>query len=346
MTINRNYRHPKIFTGETILSWVSRGLSLGNLENPHLFRKVVENACQYGRPEPGAIPEWPVNFKGDLEFDDASELFSLLSDTYGMPAAVLGCHFRGNGLLLTKFPFRNLSCEDCLAHSFVVHKFPVWRKDWCYVTTGYCPMHFRALTSPRSNPSCDRRMWDCYLDMLWRGRSPVISEDKRLALLALKAQVWVQKITIRCGLESDALYSLYGLLLSRRTFNSAEGIAASGFGYSKRSPYRGKLDLHDRLDFGMHTADGAQRGGALLLIGWLFDLYPDKDVEGAIRGNRKVRRTLPRSPELLGTLASRVCSTREEGVLMINRMLPLNELGSRGFADFLNAFKVAAAALR
>ncbi|MHC2148922.1 hypothetical protein [Pseudomonas sp. 210_17 TE3656] len=346
MRIEERGAHPKVIMGETMLSWVFRGLSLGWLKDPHLFRKVIQKNYSLEFSEAGLVPEWPLSVSPDLEFDNLSGLAPIFCDTYRVSTEVLGNYFGDNGLLLTTLRYRNLSCEDCLTYGFFTYRFPVWKKEWCYVTSAYCPIHLKPLKAPAALPPVERRMWDCYLYALRRGRIPVTSEEKWLAILALKAQSWIQKRTIHDSEESEALHVLYGLFLSKRTIHAAEGVAASGFGHPRRSLYRGKLDLQCRLEFGMHSADGTQRGGALLLLGWIVGLFPTKDIEGAIRGNRMIRRSLPRNPRMLGTLAARVCTTKQEGELITKMMLPLKTINSESFHEFWNGFDVAVSSLR
>jgi hypothetical protein len=338
--------YPKIITGETVLSWACRGLSLGLLKNPHLFRAAIQ---EYATPQPvdvGAIPEWPESLSLDLEFDESSELISLFHESYTESPAVIGHYFSDSGLPLTRLRYRTLSCEDCLAHSFFSFRYPVWKKDWCYLTSAYCPVHHRALACPPTLPAVENRMWDCYLHILWRGRSPVKPEDKRIAILATKAQAWIQKRALTHPSDSDGLHHLYGVLLSRRTLFAPEGVAASGFGHPPSSPYRWKLDIKARLDFGMNSANGAQRGGAMLMMGWLLDLYPAKDIDNAIRGNRMVRRSLPINPRTLGSLAARVCTTKEEGELVAHQLQALRKYETKNIAEFLAGLNAVLSSLR
>ncbi len=338
---------PKIVMGETFLSWVCRGLSLGQLYNTHLIRSLIKQHSTPELAEVGGVPEWPGAHVPDLEFDDSGELKSLLYEAYKEEtAARFDCYFGSSGLPLTQIRYRTLSCEDCLAHSFFSFRFPVWKKDWCYLTSAYCAEHHRLLTSPPTLPPMQSRMWDCYLHNLWRGRSQANSEEKRLALLVGKAQGWIQNRIASIPAESDVLHTLYGVLLSRRTLSAAEGVAASGFGYPPRSPYRWPLDVNNRLEFGMHSANGAQRGGAMLLMGWLLDLYSDKDIENAIRGNRMVRRSLPKSPRMLGSLAARICTNRAEGQLVAHQLQALKTYGTDNIAEFMTGFHAVLSTLR
>ncbi|MEW5609006.1 hypothetical protein [Pseudomonas juntendi] len=346
LNIHSGIGHPKIVTGETILSWVCRGLSLEQLENPHLFRMAIQRYFTPGSLEVGLISEWPQTYDSDVEFDESSELISVLQDTYDECTTFIGGYFRSSGLPLTNLHYRNLSCEDCLAHSFFSFRFPVWKKDWCYLTSAYCPEHQRLLTCPPTLPPIESRMWDCYLHNLWRGRSPAKPEERRLALLAGKAQAWIQKRVATHPLESDVLHSLYGLLLSRRTLHAVEGVAASGFGHPPRSPYRWCLNVQDRLDFGMHSANGVQRGGAMLLMGWLLGLYPAKDINNAIHGNRMVRRSLPKNPRMLGSLAARVCTSREEGELIAHQLKALRKYETENIAEFMDGLNAVLLSLR
>lgn len=338
--------HHKIILGETILSWVNRGLSLGCLSEPHLFREAIRKSVTAEYCEPGEVSKWPIILVSDIEFDESSQLLSLCSDVYNISNKVLRLYFGSRRLPLTKLPYRSLSCEDCLSHSFISTRFPLWKKDWCYLTSAYCPIHLKALRSPPALPSIESRMWECYLHILKLERSPATYEEKRLALLAVKAQSWVQARALSHPSESEALHILYGLFLSRRTLYAVEGVAASGFAHPPGSPYRRHLNVQDRLNFGMHSSDGAQRGGALLLMGWLLELFQASDINGAIRCNRMVRRALPKNSRILGFLAARVFMTREEGEFVARKLQPLKDYKVGSMCDFLDALNVGVESLK
>ncbi len=336
----------KIILGETILSWVNRGLSLDCLREPHLFREAIRKSVTAEYCDPGEVSKWPVVSDSDLEFDESSLLLSLCSNAYNISVKVLRLYFGSRRLPLTKLPYRSLSCEDCLSQSFINTRFPVWKKDWCYLTSAYCPIHFKALRSPPTLPSIESRMWECYLHTLKLERSPATYEQKRLALLAVKAQSWLQARALSHPSESEGLHILYGLFLSRRTLYAVEGVAASGFAHPPRSPYRRHLDVQDRLDFGMHSSDGSQRGGALLLMGWLLEIFQAADINGAIRSNRMVRRALPKDSRMLGFLAARVFMTREEGEFVARKLQPLKDYKVGSMCDFLDALDVGVKSLK
>lgn len=339
MNIYINPRWHKIIAGETILSWVCRGISSGKLKSPHLFRSIIQKHSAPESIDAGAIPQWPQPFDSDPEFDESSYLISLLCEIYNEPVGSVNGYFRKSSLPLTNLRYRILSCEECLAKSFLSYRFPVWKKDWCYLTSAYCTEHHKLLTCPPVLPPIASRMWDCYLSNLSRGVSPVKADDKRLALLAGKAQAWIQRRAQIHPSESDALHALYGVFLSKRTLPAVEGVAASGFGHPPRAPYRWPLSMQDRLSFGMNSASGIQRGGAMLLIGWLLEIYPAKDIHNAIRGNRMVRRSLPTHPRTLGSLAGRICTTREEGEMLVNQLQALREYQTHNIAEFMTGLK-------
>ena len=319
---------------------------MGSLRNPNLFRTVIQQADTSECRESGDISKWPMSTDLDIEFDASSQLISIYSETYDVPINNARSYFCSNRLPLTNLYYRSLSCEDCLSDSFMTVRFPVWKNDWCYITSAYCPIHLKALKSPSILPSIENRILNCYLHTLQLERSPAKYEEKRLALLAVKAQSWMQSRAISHPLEAEALLSLYGLFLSRRTLHAVEGVAASGFAHPPRSPYRGQLDVQSRIDFGMHSANGAQRGGALFLIGWLLELFQTNDVNGAIRTNRMVRRALPQNARMLGYLTARIFMTREEGDLFAQKLRPLKDYGIRGMCEFLNALNASIKSLR
>lgn len=336
----------KIVIGETILSWVYRGLSLGCLRNPHLFRAAIQKAVKSEYCESGEVSKWPMHLDSDIEFDASSELACLYSEIYNVSIDVIRIYFGGDKLPLTNLLYGSNSCEDCLSHSFMAVRFPVWKINWCYLTSAYCPIHLKALRSPFTQPPVESRMWNCYLHTLQLGLNPVNYEEKRLALLVVKAQSWVQRRIVNHPGESDVLHTLYGLFLSRRTLYAVEGVAASGFAHPPRSPCRTHLDVLDRIDYGMHSANGTQRGGALLMMGWLLELFPTTDINGAIRSNRMVRRALPRSPRMLGFLAARIFISREEGELVAKKLQPLKNYNIRSICDFLDSLNAGVKSLR
>lgn len=337
---------PKIVNGETVFSWVTRGLAKGIFERPDVLREIVNESYRSWdlATDPGST--WPTRSSIDFEFDMHGGLISALSEIYDVPIAQLQPQFRSTGRPLTKLPFRNLYCEDCFRDSFLAHRFPVWKQEWCYATACYCAVHFQALKAPADIPTVERRMWDCYLDSIWRTRQSVTLSDRYTAIMALKAWAWMDKLFAKDSQVAQSVLILYKLLLCKRTWHARGGVAAAGFGQPRKAVCRLNLGLADRMEYGMHSSNGTQRGGALFLIGWLAGIYSKKDLEGAARGDMRIRRTLPHSPQSLGSLSAQVCMDAAEGSYISNELTPLRGLGVSGVDSFIKGLQNSILLLR
>lgn len=341
MQIGKTFNIPSVVCGETVFSWAARGLSLRYIESPHLFRNIINKLFTFSGGAFEYTPNWFLE-RSDEEFGRSSTLMCLASELYGTTLSMCYRYFGSDSHLLTILPFRTLACEDCLATSVQLKGFPVWHKEWCYVTAAYCSLHLRELRSPSNLPPVERRMWDCYLNSLQRGRQAVTLDNKRVALMVLRGRSWFVRASSYNQVISDALLKLYSLLLSRRTLWAPEGIAGAGFGQPQRLICRQELGLFERLEYGLHSSDGLQRGGALVLIGWLAGIYTEQDII-RIRGcDKRYRCSLPDNPKLLGIIALLVCTSKEERTYISNALSPLRELRLARFDAFLEGVCVAA----
>ncbi|MFR0713642.1 hypothetical protein ACLUS7_01155 [Enterobacterales bacterium BD_CKDN230030183-1A_HGKHYDSX7] len=326
---------PRFALGETLLSWVMRGLARGALIKPHLFRSAIDHGL--AKPDcvaPGFIEAWPPPTFEDIEFDHGSELFQILHSVYDIDVSLLRQRFDSRESSLLHIHYRHSYCSACLTESMATSRFPIWRQAWCSTTTAYCLEHRQRLASSPGTFTADQRMWTAYRHSTDHGRPDNTLFDRRLAGITIRVQRWVKSmdsaLSFRIGIEA-----LYGLLLSKRTAFAPAGIAAAGFNRKKKPIFRGNLDLDKRIEFGLSDSDPYQRMGALLVIGWLCGLISAGEIDYLARYDYCVRRTFPRTPQQLAHLVMQGKSA-EEKLLLQERFAVLHAVPSPMMSFFLD----------
>lgn len=331
---------PRFILGETILSWVMRGLGQNKLRNPHLFRSAInQSLVPPKRVVPGVVESWPPPAFEDIEFDLDTMLFKILHDTYGTGATVLRKQFAARQSGLLDIHFRHTYCSACLLESMVTTGFPIWRQSWCYTTSVYCVEHRRPLMRPRDTFTPERRIWEAYYYSAGErtGQSSIF--DRRIAGIAIRLQHWIESLIPGQEL-TEGVEALYGLLLAKRTALAPGGIASMGFSRAQQILCRLNLDLHERIEYGLNDSDPYQRMGALLLIGWLSGMVSPTEIVYLRHHDHCVSRTLPPSPHQLGRMVTLNLSA-EEVMVVREKLVKLGEISSTMMSSFLEGFDEA-----
>lgn len=328
--------HPRLIFGETFYSWISRAQNQGRPYSSYRFRSILElhfskwQSCNLGR-----LNFWEDEEGTDFEFDQSSDLFMLASDVLNISHLTLQCYFSAGNHWLTKLPYRQLCCRDCFRESMGQCGQPAWRKVWCYATTSVCQTHRRFLTRPFERAAPHARIWAGYIHSIqWHDASDG-TVDRMFSSLALKVQIWVQT-RVASAEARTAIFSLYGLLLSKKTAFAPEGMAASTF--RKKPPVicRTNLSIQDRIAYGVDDSDSYQRGGALIMLGWVLGLINDPELLKLASVNRFARAAFPRSLslELFGQMVTRVMNAGEVEFLL-NRLNGLKTVADARADEFL-----------
>lgn len=325
---------PRFILGETLLSWVMRGLAHNRLQNPHLFREAINQG--FSKPRrvvPGFVEPWPFPAFEDIEFDSDSELFKVMNATYGTDVVFLKRVFASRQSALLHIHYRHSYCYSCLVESMVNTGFPVWRQSWCYTTSAYCVAHKRALMRPRDTFTPETRIWDAYLYST--GERPVNDSlfDRRIAGVTIRVQQWVESLSPGKSV-TEGIETLYGLLLAKRTAFAPGGVASAGFSRSRRTLCRAKLDLDERIEYGLNDSHPYQRMGALLLVGWLSGMVSQAEIAYLGRYDHCVRRTLPSSPQQLAHLITIMLGAEEMGYFR-GKLAKLEAVSSNSMSSFL-----------
>jgi hypothetical protein len=81
---------PKIINGETIFSWVTRGLAKGTFERPDVLREILNESYRSWdlATDPGST--WPTRSSIDFEFD--TQFMTCQSLSYSPDFVALGDH--------------------------------------------------------------------------------------------------------------------------------------------------------------------------------------------------------------------------------------------------------------
>jgi len=328
---------PRFVLGETLLSWVMRGLAHNKLQNPHLFRRAIkQNLSGAKRVVPGVVASWPCPAFEDIEFDCSSELFKVMGDTYVTDGVLLQKLFAARQSGLLHIHFRHSYCYSCLIESMAKTGFPIWRQAWCYTTSAYCVDHRRALMRPRDTYTPDRRIWNAYLYST--GVRPVKDSlfDRRIAGITIRVQRWIESLAPGQAL-TEGVETLYGLLLAKRTAFAPGGVASAGFSRTQQSLCKINLELHDRIEYGLNDSHPYQRMGALLLVGWLSGMVSQAEIAYLGQYDHYVRRTLPSSPQQLAHLVTMLLTTDEMRFLR-EKLVKLEKVSSILMSNFLEEF--------
>lgn len=331
---------PRFVLGETLLSWVMRGLAHNRLRNPHLFREAINRGLSIPkRVVPGIVESWPFPEFEDIEFDCATELFKVMRGTYGTDGVLLQQLFASRQSRLLHIHYRHAYCSTCLKESMRRTGFPIWRQSWCYTTSAYCVEHQRVLVRPRDTFTPERRIWDAYLYS--REERPVKHSlfDRRMAGITIRVQQWIESLVVGQALN-EGVETLYGLLLAKRTVFAPGGIASAGFSRTQQPLCKVNLNLHERIVFGLNDSDPYQRMGALLLIGWVSGMVSQAEIVYLGRHDYCVRRTLPPSPQQFGRLVSLALSPVDVMVVR-ESLVKLGAISSTMMSSFLEGLDEA-----
>ena len=332
---------PRFVLGETLLSWVMRGLAHNKLRNPHLFRDAINRGLSVPkRVLPGIVESWPFPAFEDIEFDCTTELFRVMRATYGIDGVLLQQLFAARQSRLIHIHYRHAYCSICLKESMRRTGFPIWRQPWCYTTTAFCVDHRHMLIRPRNTFTPERRIWDAYIYSKGERSVKHSLSDRRIAGITIRVQQWIESLVVGQALN-EGVETLYGLLLAKRTAFAPGGIASAGFSRTQQLLCKVNLDLHERIEFGLNDSDPYQRMGALLLIGWLSGIVSPAEIVYLGRHYHCVHRTLPPSPQQLGHLVALAISA-EEVMVVREKLVNLREISSTMMSSFLEGFGEAA----
>ncbi|MNL97174.1 hypothetical protein D3C81_70090 [compost metagenome] len=328
---------PRFVLGETLLSWVTRGLAHNKLQNPHLFREAINRGLSVPkRMVPGVVESWPFPAFEDIEFDCDSELFKVMFATYGTGGVLLQKQFAARQSRLLHIHFRHIYCSSCLIESMVRTGFPIWRQSWCYTTSAYCVDHRRALMRPRETFTPDRRIWNAYLHSTGERSVRDSLFDRRIAGITIRVQQWFESLEPGQAL-AEGVETLYGVLLAKRTAFVPGGIASAGFSRTQQSLCRINLNMYERIEFGLNDSHPYQRMGALLLIGWLSGMVSTAEIAYLRRHDHCVHRTLPPSPQQLALMVT-LALTAEEVLFLREKLAKLEAISSTTMSNFLEGF--------
>lgn len=327
---------PRFILGETLFSWVMRGLARNRLQNPHLFRQAIDRGfSNVKHVVPGVVNSWPFPAFEDIEFDCNCELFKVMGDTYGTDVDSLKKIFAPRQSALLHIHFRHSYCYECLIESMINTGFPIWRQSWCYTTSSYCVVHKRALMRPRDTFSPERRIWDAYLYSTAVRPTKDSFFDRRIAGITIRVQQWMESLVPGQAL-TEGVQALYGLLLAKRTAFAPGGVASAGFSRSQQVLCRFKLDLCERIEYGLNDSHPYQRMGALLVVGWLSGVVSQAEIAYLGRYDHCVRRTLPSSPQQLAHLMTMLLNAEEVDFLR-KKLAKLEAVSSTSMSIFLEA---------
>lgn len=336
----------RIILNETCLSWVLRGVSQKKLVSPHLFRQVIyQGLLTPKRNAFGVVDPWPFPDIEDIEFDHGSSLYSTVSEVLGFSSMYLTHFFGPMPQRLTHISTRKLYCTECFKESMLLHGFPVWKQSWCYATTACCAEHLNLLMSPRNNPEPKSRIWDCYVHSLSRRDRCISVYERRVAGLIARVQHWIQALETTNTVSKHAVLNLYAVLLSKRTIFSPQGLAAAIFGWHQSVICHMYLSIQERLEFGVHNSDARERGGALLMIGWLIEKVSEQEFSYVINGAFCSKGIAPHSPELFGRMIAQLC-TKEEAGYVRQSLSDLQHYRTKNISEFLKGMDAAVNSMR
>lgn len=327
---------PRFLVGETLYSWVVRGLVQNKLRSPHLFRAEINLAFNVDDTRyAGTIQSWPLPAYADVEFDSGSKLGALISSLYGVDEKVLFSFFSASQPNLINIHFRHAYCSACIVQSMADYGFPVWRKDWCYTTNSYCVEHQKLFSKVRYLQSPDRRIWDAYIHSARERKIEDSLFDRRLAGIILRVQKWINALEVAHPF-TKGVQALYGVLLAKRTSFAAGGIAAAGFHQVQPPLLKENLNLDQRIELGLNDSEPSQRMGALLLIGWLVGMVCTSEIEYLSKFDYRIRRALPSSPEQLARMLVSILEVHEVPIVR-RKLSTLRDASFSRVSNFLTS---------
>lgn len=275
---------PRVVPDETFTSWLFR-CSL-NKGCGAMSQKMGETYCS-------------LDTEMDYDFDFSNNDFFELCHHLQIAPSLISVYFKPATALLLNTRFRLSYCPLCLREDISSYGLPVWRKTWCYVSAPFCMRH-QVLLVHLSDFLPFVKSWDAFAN-----RKPILDPQHvyyprarlwggvPIALLGvdvgIKVQAWLSALRIpaRYSRATNALpigplvvateFLLQHFLHSTAPGNSG-GLARMWFSYR-----RGRMLHRDRswracLKNGAGEATPYQRMMALLLLGYVFDVFSDTDL--------------------------------------------------------------------
>ncbi|WP_374437986.1 hypothetical protein [Pseudomonas panipatensis] len=180
-------------------------------------------------------------------------------------------------------------CPLCLYCDVCLIKFPYWRKAWRHFGYAYCVRH-RVLLRPFSSRNSVFKSWVAFSESceavgrqlesapLGAPRAAVSIRDR----LAFRTQNWLQGKQRTRGAE--AICRVVRLLMSSflcvRTDSRAGGYARFLFSpNSQQSIVHRRIEFEACLRMGVSTATPVERASALLLVGLIFGLFNQSEIQ-------------------------------------------------------------------
>ncbi|WP_434120409.1 hypothetical protein [Pseudomonas fortuita] len=179
----------------------------------------------------------------------------------------------------------------------------------------------------------ERRIWHAYLYSTDMRPAKYSLFDRRIAGITIRVQQWMESLVPGQAL-TEGVETLYGLLLAKRTAFAPGGIASVGFSRSQQALCRVKLDLRERIEYGLNDSHPYQRMGALLLIGWLSGMVSQAEIGYLRQYDHCVRRTVPSSSQQLAHLVTMMLSAEEMDSVR-EKLAKLEAVSSTSMSSFL-----------
>ncbi|WP_170928917.1 MULTISPECIES: TniQ family protein [unclassified Pseudomonas] len=278
--------YPRAAPDETLTSW--------------LFRCSLNKGCR-GITQEMAETYCSLDEDIDYDFDFSSrDFFVLCHHLQGAPN-LISAYFKPDTTLVLHTGFRLSYCPLCIREHIRNYGLPVWRKTWCYVSAPFCMRH-RLLLVHLSNPVPSIKSWCTFAnrEQVLDPHHPYYPRARQwggvpIALLGtdlgIKVQSWL------CGLRTPARYLRatdalpFSPLMVRGTDYLLQYFlhltlpgGRGGGGWRVHISVPGGIVLLMVITFGARISKGVgvstpyQRMIAMFLLGYLFDVFSERDL--------------------------------------------------------------------
>jgi len=292
-----------------------------------LFRCAVDKKCKVFTEVRGQEYFSCATRIGDPDFNFSSPEFMNFCHETGLSPAILIGFFKPEDYPLALFERRFSFCWHCVREDIKKHCLPCWRKSWCYTIFPYCqrhkclllvtdetpnfykPWHAFATPVPKTDPQHELRLHS----RRWGGISSQLLDPK----FGFKIQVWFRSLknyrdpqadrSSSSSTPSSLFYfceSIFRLLLFSRTKFSSEGLARYIFNNGNDHIEHLAGDSMDSALLGAARASPYHRMVALVLIGYIFEVFSEMELYEVVSAVELAGYTWPSDVETLGRMCA------------------------------------------
>lgn len=277
---------PRPVYDETFTSWVSRcgdnrKINFSSLMGILVSERIVGNriVCE------------------DPDFDFESQFFLAASRLINVSASLLRLSFSPRSAWILPWHQRKYYCPDCLVDDVCKKRNPSWRKAWCYAATSHCEVHNKQLIELPGlvSPS---KAWDAFTSHVNLNNLPPPNRtSKWMSDNATKLRYLLQRKALRVfnvnlmspgnSRRKTDVFPCFKvvaqILLMPRTLITSKGLARHLYSDGRARIDRTLKNYPDALEIGSLESTAHERMCAVILSGFVFSIYSDRELEVAKR---------------------------------------------------------------